>query len=304
MGLKDDAALLRPRAGHDLVLTTDALAAEIHFFPYDPPESIARKSLGVNLSDLAAKGADPVGFLMTLALPADWTEGWLEAFASGLGQASRSSKCPLLGGDTVRASRGLTISITAIGEVPEGRMVRRTTAQPGDRICVTGTIGDAALGLALRRNPEWSAALTAEARRFLDDRYLHPQPRNAISAILRDHAHSAMYVSDGLAGDLAKLVGAAGLGATVDADLVPLSLEAKAAAASNPDLLDVILTGGDDYEVLCTVGEENLAPFLQSAKYVGVPVSVIGTVTHEPGTPVFRWAGAERRYRSGSFSHF
>jgi thiamine-monophosphate kinase len=304
LSLKDDAALISPRAGHDLVLTTDALVAGIHFFPDDPPGSIAAKSLRVNLSDLAAKGADPIGFLLALALPSDWTEEWLEAFASGLGEAARQAGCPLLGGDTVRAAGGLTITITAIGEVPQGQMVRRTTARSGDRICVTGTIGDAALGLALRGNPDWGAALSTEARDFLSDRYLHPRPRNIIAASLRDHAHSAMDVSDGLAGDLAKLVGTAGLGAAVEADRVPLSSAARTAAASDPNLLDLILTGGDDYEVLCTVGEERLASFLRSANRAGVPVSIIGMVTEDSGPPVFRRAGGERRYHAGSFSHF
>jgi thiamine-monophosphate kinase len=304
LSLKDDAALISPRPGYDLVLTVDALVAGVHFFPDDPAGSIAVKSLGVNLSDLAAKGADPVGFLLALALPSNWTEEWLEAFASKLGAVARTARCPLLGGDTVRAASGLTISITAIGEVPKGQMVRRTTARPGDRICVTGTIGDAALGLALRGNPDWSSALSAEARHFLADRYLHPQPRNAVAASLRDHAHAAMDVSDGLAGDLAKLVGTAGLGAVIETDLVPLSPAARAALARDPSLLDAILTGGDDYEVLCTVAEEELALFLRSSDRAGVSVSVIGTVTEDPSPPVFRQAGGEQRYGVGSFSHF
>jgi thiamine-monophosphate kinase len=304
LSLKDDAALISPRPGYDLVITADALVAGVHFCPDDPAGSIAAKSLGVNLSDLAAKGADPVGFLLALALPSNWTEEWLEAFASNLGAVARMAGCPLLGGDTVRAASGLTISITALGEVPKGQMVRRTTARPGDRICVTGTIGDAALGLALRSNPDWSSALSAEARHFLEDRYLHPQPRNAVAASLRDHAHAAMDVSDGLVGDLAKLVGTADLGAVVETDSVPLSPAARAALARDPGLFDAILTGGDDYEVLCTVAEEKLASFLQSSDRAGVSVSVIGTVTEDPSPPVFRQAGEERRYGVGSFSHF
>src|SRR3712207_6730691 len=128
LGLLDDAARLRPRPGHDLVVSADALVQDIHFLD-DPPGSVARKALGVNVSDLAAKGADPMGFLLSLALPDDWTEAWLAAFAAGLGAASRDFSCALLGGDTVKATGALTLSVTAIGQVPKGRMVRRTTAQ-------------------------------------------------------------------------------------------------------------------------------------------------------------------------------
>src|SRR3712207_3356924 len=135
LGLKDDAARLTPAPGHDLVLTVDALVERVHFLPEDAPGSIARKSLGVNVSDLAAKGADPAGFLLSLALPDDWTESWLAAFAEGLGQASRDFACPLLGGDTVKARGPLSLSVTAIGQVPTGRMVRRTTARAGDLVC-------------------------------------------------------------------------------------------------------------------------------------------------------------------------
>ncbi|MET0429274.1 MAG: thiamine-phosphate kinase, partial [Microvirga sp.] len=184
LGLKDDAACLAPTPGHDLVVTVDALVEGVHFLPGDPPGSVARKALGVNVSDLAAKGSEPRGFLLALALPDGWTTDWLSAFADGLGRAARDFGCPLLGGDTVRAAGPLTLSVTALGEVPRGRMVRRTNARPGDAICVTGTIGDAALGLDLRGSPAWAGALSAEHRAILADRYLHPRPRHGLAAIL------------------------------------------------------------------------------------------------------------------------
>jgi thiamine-monophosphate kinase len=139
LGLRDDAALMRPAPGEDLVLTADALVAGVHFLPDDPPQAIARKALRVNLSDLAAKGAWPRGFLLTLALPGDWREDWLAAFAGGLGADASAYDCPLIGGDTVSTPGPLTLSITAIGSVPEGRMARRTGVKPGDRLYVTGT---------------------------------------------------------------------------------------------------------------------------------------------------------------------
>jgi thiamine-monophosphate kinase len=308
--LKDDAARLTPAPGHDVVLTADALVAGVHFFPDDPPGSIARKALGVNVSDLAAKGADPRGFLIALALPEDWTATWLEAFAKGLGAAARDLGCPLLGGDTVRAVGALTLSITAAGEVPHGRMVHRTGAEPGDVVCVSGTIGDAALGLSLRLARQggaaapWDAALSPDEEGHLLDRYLHPRPRVRLAPLLRAHASAAMDVSDGLAGDLAKLLRASAATAIIDTESVPLSGAARAALAADPSLIDRILTGGDDYEVLCTVPEAQLEAFQDHARAAGIAVVPIGQVMEGGGLPAFVTAGTERRYEGGSFSHF
>ncbi|WP_336488504.1 thiamine-phosphate kinase [Methylobacterium nigriterrae] len=305
--LRDDAAALTPSPGHDLVLTADAIVAGIHYFADDPPASIARKALAVNLSDLAAKGAGPRGFLLTLALPPDWTEAWLAGFAAGLAEASAAFGCPLLGGDTVRAAGPALIGVTAIGEVPRGGMVRRPAARAGERICVTGTIGDAALGLALRLAPDagWAAALAPEERAHLLDRYLHPRPRLSLAPILRRYAGAAMDVSDGLAGDLAKLLRASARGGAVSIPEIPLSTAAARAIAAAPGLLDTALTGGDDYEVLCTVAPENLAEFRAEAAAAGIAVAAIGTVLPDPGPPEFAGReGVPRIFAAGSFSHF
>lgn len=317
--LKDDAACLTPRAGHDIVLTADALVAGIHFLPPDPPASIARKALGVNVSDLAAKGASPRGFLLSLGLPPDWTEPWLADFAQGLGAAAREWRCPLLGGDTVKSPGGLVLSITAIGEVPQGRMVRRATARAGDLVCVTGTVGDAALGLAVhvRATPgtpalaslagdpmTWVAKVEPEHAAFLRDRYLHPQPRIALAEALRAHARAAMDVSDGLAGDLAKMGAASGASAVVEVERVPFSPAAKAALAVEPSLMERILTGGDDYEILCAVPQERLEILSREAQEAGVPLAVIGRIVEGEGLPLFRENGSEHRFEAGSFGHF
>ncbi len=258
----------------------------------------------MNVSDLAAKGADPVGFLLGLALPADWTEDWLAGFAAGLGEAAREWRCPLLGGDTVRASGGLTLSITALGEVPAGRMVRRTEARVGDVICVTGTVGDSALGLALRDLPAWAGLLTPHHRDHLADRYLHPQPRIALARSLRDHAHAAMDVSDGLVGDLAKLCRASGVSAEIEAERVPLSEAAAASLKADPALLDPVLTGGDDYEILCTLPPERFAQARAAAEAAGLSLTAIGTVREGSAPPLIRVDGVPRRFARGSFSHF
>jgi thiamine-monophosphate kinase len=304
LNLKDDAACLTPAPGYDLVLTADALVERVHFLPEDAPGSIARKALGVNVSDLAAKGATPAGFLLSLALPDDWTEAWLAGFAAGLGEASRDFACPLLGGDTVKARGPLTLSVTAVGQVPTGRMVLRTTAKAGDLLCVTGTIGDAALGLKLRSSPAWAEALLPDEKAHLADRYLHPRPRYRLAAALREHASAAMDVSDGLAGDLAKMMRASGVSAMVETDQVPLSAAAAKAVRTSPDLLDLALTGGDDYEILCSVPEKNLDSFRKEADRVGVALSVIGRVVPGDDRPVFRMNGLERRYDVGSYQHF
>lgn len=304
LGLRDDAACFSPRPGHDLVLTADALVETVHFLPGDAPGSVARKALGVNVSDLAAKGADPAGFLLSLALPEGWTEDWLARFASGLGEAARDFSCPLLGGDTVKARGALTLSVTAIGQVPAGQMVRRTTAHEGDVICVTGTIGDAALGLRLRSAPGWADGLSPSEKAFLAERYLHPQPRHRLAAALRSHARAAMDVSDGLAGDLAKMMRASGVTAAIETDQVPLSPAARGAIQADPRLIDLALTGGDDYEILCTVPKKSLDRLLKEADRVGVALSVIGRVIAGDGLPVFRTQDSERRFDVGSYSHF
>ncbi len=306
-GLRDDAASLAPSPGHDLVLTADAIVSGIHYFADDPPASIARKALGVNLSDLAAKGAVPRGFLLTLALPGDWTEAWLASFAEGLGRASRAAGCPLLGGDTVKSGGPPLIGITAIGEVPAGRIVRRTTARVGDVICVSGTIGDAALGLRMRLDPDadWVQALDTASRDHLADRYLHPQPRLALAGAIQRFATAAMDVSDGLAGDLAKMTTGAGVTAAIDAATVPLSSAASQAIGRRPDMFDVAVTGGDDYEILCAVAPGDCDAFRAAGALAGVPVTVVGTVVSGKGPPTFRGRdGTAQVFAAGAFSHF
>lgn len=304
--LRDDAARITPGAGMDLVVTLDTLVAGVHFFADDPAGAIGRKALGVNLSDLAAKGAAPRGFLLSAALPTDVSPHWLADFADGLGDAARAFGCPLLGGDTVKTPGPLTLSITAFGETPAGEMVHRFDARAGDRIVVTGTIGDGALGLLLRTAPgaRWTDALDVDARVFLTDRYLHPRPRLALAEALRRFASAAMDVSDGLAGDLAKMCRASGVSAEVDLALVPLSDAARAAIVSEPALLDRAVTGGDDYEILAAVPDAELPAFLAAADRAGLRATVIGGFVTGRERPVFRDDGTERRYDVGSYSHF
>ncbi len=302
LGLTDDAAFIKPPAGHDLVLKTDAIIAGVHFFPDDAAQTIAGKALRVNLSDLAAKGAIPLGFLMALALPKDVTDSWLVNFAEGLRSDAVLYGCPLFGGDTDRTPGPLTVSIAMFGAVPEGTMVRRAGARPGDRVFVTGTVGDAALGLAVRNGRDFK--LGDAQRQHLIARYLLPQPRNALAAAVRAHASAAMDVSDGLAGDFAKLARASQVGATIDAARVPLSDAARAAIAADPAMLEVALTGGDDYEIVCTVPPDKADAFRAAAERAKVAVTEIGAVEAGEGARFLDKSGAPLAFAQGSFSHF
>jgi thiamine-monophosphate kinase len=301
LGLTDDAALLKG-GSDDLVVTTDAIVEGVHFLGNDPPDAVAKKALRVNLSDLAAKGATPAGFVLTLALRAA-DENWLALFARGLGGDAAAFRCPLLGGDTVSTPGPLTISITAFGRVPPGGMVKRASAQPGDRVVVTGTIGDAALGLALLTGK--MTLDDATAREALTGRYRVPQPRVALAKAVRTYARAAMDVSDGLAGDLAKLCAASGVSAVIDAGSVPLSVAARSLIAQGKAGLPVLVSGGDDYEILCTVPEDRLDAFTAAAGESGVAVTSVGTII--AGNVAPRWLDAEGREIALprlSYSHF
>ncbi|SHH42158.1 thiamine-phosphate kinase [Bradyrhizobium erythrophlei] len=303
--LDDDAAVLKA-LGEDIVVTTDAIVEGVHFLPDDPPDTVARKALRVNLSDLAAKGASPAGFVLTLALRSA-EDAWLTAFARGLGEDAGLFRCPLLGGDTVSTPGPLMISITAFGRVPAGKMVYRTGAKPGDRVVVTGTIGDAALGLDILRGGAVAAVLAddAAAKAMLVGRYRIPQPRTALAQAVRDHAGAAMDVSDGLAGDLAKLCAASGVSAVIDAPGIPLSAAAAALLAGGSVGIEAIVAGGDDYEVLCAVPENRLAAFAQAADAAGVAVTSIGAVVAGVSAPKFLDAqGSEIGLKRLSYSHF
>lgn len=307
LALSDDAAILEPPAGHELVLTTDALVGGIHFFPDDPADAIARKALRMNLSDLAAKGAKPLGFLMTLALPSDITEAWLEKFSDGLWTDAKEFIFPLFGGDTTHTPGPVTISIFAFGSVPRGKMIKRSGAKPGDRILVTGTIGDAALGLAVRKQPDIAQGwkLDPASSNHLLDRYLLPQPRVRLADALQAHASAAMDVSDGLAGDLGKLCHVSGVSAEVSASNVPLSPAARMALASSPRLMDVILAGGDDYEIVFTIKPDDVPTFRARAAMADVVVTDIGVVVAGNDEPCFiDAAGGTISLSRKSFSHF
>ncbi|HXW71871.1 MAG TPA: thiamine-phosphate kinase [Methylocella sp.] len=309
-GLTDDAAILAQAPGEDTVVSSDMLTAGVHFFADDPPDFIARKALRVNLSDLAAKGAVPRGFLLSLALPEEWNSAWLGQFARGLGEDAAMFGCPLLGGDTVKILGPLTISIMVLGAVPRGQIISRQGVAEGDLLYVTGTIGDAALGLILRREAErpsdgLGGQLGIEDVAYLTNRYLLPQPRLEMRWALGACAHAAMDISDGLAGDLAKILKLNGVTTVVQETAIPLSSAARRLLNLSPRLFEAAVTGGDDYELLCSVPEPRGPAFEAAAREVGLVVTAIGTVKAGQAPPRFvDETGKNLTFRRLSFQHF
>ncbi|MFD1694640.1 thiamine-phosphate kinase [Roseibium aestuarii] len=311
LGLTDDATVYHPGEGCELVLTKDMLSANVHFFADDPPEAIASKALRVNLSDLAAKGAVPRAYLLGLGLPDDWTAVWLERFACGLNGDQAAFDVTLVGGDTIRAGDRLQISITAIGELPEGTAVRRSGGSAGDLLYVTGTLGDAAAGLRERLDARAfdHVGLEADELRHILHRYLLPQPRVALAPVVRAHASAAMDVSDGLMADAGHLARASKVDLHIDLDRVPLSPALRRILAAERRLGLACLGGGDDYEILCLVPVDKAAAFEAEAALQRCPVTCIGTASasmdKSQGRVILQQAGVDLTDVSpDGFRHF
>ena len=293
LGIGDSAALLAPTAGEELAVSTDTLIAGRHFPDHTAPADIGWKALAVNLSDLAAMGAEPWAFTLALSLPtAD--PAWLQAFADGLGALARSAGIALIGGDTTRGP--LAITITVMGRVPAGQALRRSGAKPGDIVCVTGTLGDAALGL---RHAEARDAGADVA--WLQARLHRPTPRLAAGHALRGLAHAAIDLSDGLAGDLAHVLAASGVGADLRDDLLPSSAAFDAQAAP-AERLALQACGGDDYELCLCILPELVADAI--AACAPLPLTVIGRVAREPGLRFRRASGAIIALPASGYRHF
>lgn len=288
--LKDDAAVVPQRPGFDLVVTKDAIVEGVHFPVGEPPDLVARKLVRVNLSDLAAKAAEPFAAFLAIS----WPEGFglkdRERFALGLAADLETFGVSLMGGDTVRTTGPLTASLTAMGWVPEGRMVRRSGARPGDRLLVTGAIGDATLGLAAVRgeisDPDGQLAF----------RYRLPEPRLDVRETLRRVATAAADVSDGLIADARHIAEASGVRIVVDLDKLPLSGAAATWLEAQSDIPGALLrlgSGGDDYEVVCTAPPGVRKP---------PGFTVIGEVEEGEGIEV-RAAGAPIDPGAGGWRH-
>lgn len=302
LALGDDVALITEKPGAEIVVTADALVAGVHFLADDPPDLIARKMLRVNLSDLAGKGAEPVGYVMTVALPGDTTEEWLARFAAGLAADQAEFGIGLLGGDTTQTPGPMALSVTAFGRVPLGTAPLRRGAKLGDSIWVSGSLGDGALGLGCLRGA--FPGLDRNAADILVDRYRLPQPRLGLGIALRKTGliHAAIDVSDGLVADLGHICEQSGCGADIELDRVPVSAAARAALRIEPGRIDDVLAGGDDYEILFTAAAD--AAERIEAVATAVPLTRIGLIAEGRGVRVRDAAGKIRPVVRGGYTHF
>ena len=301
LGLSDDGALFDLPAGHEAVVTTDAMVSGIHFFANDRPDTIGWKLLAVNLSDLAAMGATPLGYTLALGLPADWNSDWLGAFSLGLKTCQERYGTSLLGGDTVRSGGVFWAAITAFGAVPKGSALRRNGARTGDAIWVSGTVGDAALAVQLRNG--WTPPAAVE-RAGLDHRLDLPEPRLALGQALRGIATAALDISDGLAADLGHICETSEVGAIVQLADVPLSPTGRGLLARDPDVAVTVLTGGDDYELLFTSPADADEQVYRAAEAAGTPVARIGRITPGFGVRIVDGQGHDLNLPHLGFTHF
>ena len=284
--LTDDAAIFAPPLGRELVVTADAMVESVHFLPGTEPGLVARKLLRVNLSDLAAMGAAPLGYLVTISVPRSFTDDWFAGFAAGLAVDQAEFAIVLLGGDTTQTPGPLTLSLTAIGHVAPGAALRRNGARVGDAVWVTGTIGDGALGLAAARGE------LADADGYLKGRYDLPAPRLGLP--LAGWALACMDVSDGLFQDLGHICRASGVAAVVEAAQIPLSAQA---AAAGPAWREAAMVGGDDYELLIAAPAGIPPP-------PGVAATRIGVFTTGHGVRVLDPDGRDLALDRRGWSHF
>jgi thiamine-monophosphate kinase len=302
LGLTDDAALIDCAPGHRLVVTVDAIVEGVHYLADDPPDLVARKLLRVNLSDLAAMGARPLHYLLTTALPATLGDDWVARFAAGLAEDQQRYGVDLLGGDSVATSGPAVLSLTALGEVAAGAEIRRSGARPGDRIWVSGTIGDAFLGLRVLRGgyPD----LTPADRAALATRFQLPEPRTELGPRLAGIAHAMLDVSDGLLADLGHICEASQTGATVALQSLPLSEAARRAVEGEADLPVRLATAGDDYELLFAAPAEADAAIGRLATELGLAISAIGAIEKGADVRLVDAGGNPIPVASAGYRHF
>lgn len=302
LGLKDDAAFLEIPEGHELVAKTDAAVATVHFMADDPPDLIARKTLRRNLSDLAAKGAVPRWYLLDAAFPRDVGDAWISGFARGLARDQEEFDVHLVGGDTKSTPGPATFAVTLLGLVKASWALYRAGAHPGDDIYVTGTIGDGALGLLARKGELGSVKV--RAREQLIDRYRLPRPRVALGPQLVGVATAALDVSDGLVADAGHLADASNLAIVIEEKLVPLSAPARQAVSDKPELIERVLTGGDDYEILFAAPASAAKVLEHLANESKVPITRIGRTEKGKGVTVLDTSGRRRELAQGGWVHF
>jgi thiamine-monophosphate kinase len=302
LGLLDDAALVDCRAGRQLVITADAIVEGVHYLPDDPPDTVARKLLRVNLSDLAAMGARPLYYLLTTALPATRSADWVAAFARGLEEDQQRFMVSLLGGDSVASPVSAALSLTAIGEVCSGMEVRRSGAVVGDQIWVSGTIGDASLGLDVLRGGH--SYLAAEHRAALTSRFRVPEPRVELGLRLVGLAHAMIDISDGLLADLGHICQTSHVAADIELEALPLSPAARTILDREPDLRASFAGGGDDYELLFTAAPSASDAIEQLSAELHLPITRVGLIEPGEGVRLLDAAGRVIPVAEPGYRHF
>jgi len=300
--LTDDAAVVDLQPGRSLVATTDTVIAGVHFLADDPPDLIARKALRVNLSDLASMGAEPLGYLLVTALPAGIDENWVAQFSRGLAQDQAEFSIALLGGDTAFTPGPLSLTITALGQVERGKALLRSGAKPGDRVYLSGTIGDSAFGLKLAKGEPLT--LSPSEKSSLLDRYRLPQPRLGLGRRLIGVASAAMDVSDGFAADLGHICQASQVGALVEAAKMPVSPALRSVLEVGEASLVEVATGGDDYELLFTAPAAVELLLGRIATELALPLTAVGEIRREPGVIVLDQNGRAVELGPGGYRHF
>lgn len=304
--LLNDAAILDVPADYSLVTTLDSMVEGVHFLPDDPPDLIARKLLRVNLSDLAAMGARPRGYLLSLALSGGQDETWLEAFAAGFRRDQDIYDVALLGGDTLRTPGPLTLTLTALGEVPRGQALQRGTARPEEDIYLTGCLGEAALGLFVRlgQAAEKLPGLTTEQLDRLESAYRLPQPPVQLGPLLPGLATACLDVSDGLMGDLGHIARGSGLGAEVETARLPLAPEVRRLVETIPDRLQDVVSGGDDYQLLFTAPQGKRDAVERLSGDSGVAIARIGRMTQGDRVRLLDEQGRDIVVAHAGWTHF
>lgn len=295
--LGDDAAVLTPTPGRQMVFTADAIISGVHFLVEDPPGDVALKLLAVNLSDLAAMGAEGVGYLITTAWPRDLDEAWIAAFAKGLAEGQAAYSVALLGGDTVATGGPLSLTLTAIGELPSNSALRRNGARAGDRLYVSGRIGDAGVGLGILRDGLMGGAVADRQRAV--ERYRRPKPQLALGRSLRGLASACIDISDGLVADMAHLSEQSAARMVVELHRVPISPLANLIGGAKGAIV-----AGDDYELLFAAAPENETHLLAAAREVDAAVSCIGQVEDGQGVHIIDQLGNAVIVDRGGYRHF
>ena len=302
LDLSDDAALIDCPSGYRLVATVDQLVEGVHFLADDPPEAVAKKLLRRNLSDLAAMGATPRHYLLTSALPASRDDDWVRRFAGGLAEDQHRFGIALLGGDSTSTSGPISLSLTAIGQVAAGREIRRSGAKPGNRVWVSGTIGDAFLGLEVLRGGY--GALAPEHRAALAARFRLPDPRIELGPCLAGIASAMIDVSDGLLADLGHICETSAVAATVELARLPLSPAAREAVADDIAIRAALVTGGDDYELLFSAPPEASGEIVSLSQSLGLPLTEIGAIEVGAGVRLIDADGREIPVGATGWRHF